>query len=331
MWPKIVAFLAVTISAILFLNICMSLDLRDSATIIGTNFTAVSIYLAYLSIRETHEWNRRNLTIQLMGNWNQQTRSHLDVLMEQFPDFAIRPQSSADDQWAANPEWIDPRWSMNDRRAGEIVSSMSKQNDTKDKEIYRSLISLIDYFESIASAYENSVVDRVVVEQSFAPLLIDVSRYFRPFIIKKRKQAGREPWPPLAKAVIAWERENFRVGLDHNSAQDPAAWSVMALREVGRIVEISYPWKCKLTEGRRRCPKILPRETLAQMGGGRHPAAPGGRAVRGHEAPLAAGAGGAARGRRRGVGGGAAAAAGGGGAGGGAQHLAWLARDGFGR
>lgn len=219
MLSKIFAFFAATILAIIFLHMCMGLELRDSATIIGTNFTAISIYLAYLSIRETHEWNRRNLTIQLMGNWNQQTRSHLDILIEQFHDFSIRPQSSADDEWATNPEWVHPQWSMNEQRAEDIVSSMSKQNNEKDKEIYRSLISLINYFESIASAYENSVVDRIVIEQSFAPLIIDVSRYFRPFIIKKRKQAGREPWPPLAKAVNAWERERFRVKAEEGAAE----------------------------------------------------------------------------------------------------------------
>jgi hypothetical protein len=84
------------------------------------------------------------------------------------------------------------------------------------------------------------------------------------------------------------------IGLDHNSAQARVRHSVMRLGEVGRIFEFSYPWKWKLTEGNRRCPKILPRQTLAQMRSGRHTAGPGRRAVRSRETPLAPGAGGTA-------------------------------------
>jgi hypothetical protein len=36
------------------------------------------------------------------------------------------------------------------------------------------------------------------------------------------------------------------------------------MKEGGRTLEISYPWKCKLTEGRERCSKVLPFLTLAQ-------------------------------------------------------------------
>jgi hypothetical protein len=109
------------------------------------------------------------------------------------------------------------------------------------------------------------------------------------------------------------------VGLDHNSAQARVRHSVMELElelgEVGRIFELSYPWECKLTEGRRRCRKILPRQTLDEMQGGRHPAVPGRRAAVGGEAPLAPGAGGTAWDRRRFVGRRAAATAGSHGAG----------------
>lgn len=63
---------------------------------------------------------------------------------------------------------------------------------------------------------------------------------------------------------------------------------------IGRISEFSYPWTCKLTEGSRRCPKTLPRQTLAQMQGGRKPAVPRRCAALSGEAPLAPEAGGTA-------------------------------------
>ena len=100
-------------------------------------------------------------------------------------------------------------------------------------------------------------------------------------------------------------------GLDHNSAQDQARTSVIGVGELGRISEFSYSWKCKLTEGSERCPKILPQETLAQMAGIRHPPVSGRQAAVHSEAPGAPGAGGAPGGRRRAVGAGTTAAAGG--------------------
>ena len=99
-------------------------------------------------------------------------------------------------------------------------------------------------------------------------------------------------WGPDGR--VSRLRPRARRGLDHNSAQDRVLCSVMELGEIGRIFELSYPWRCKLTEGRRRCPKILPRQTLVQKRGARHPVVPGCRAMRSREAPLAPGAGGTA-------------------------------------
>jgi hypothetical protein len=59
----------------------------------------------------------------------------------------------------------------------------------------------------------------------------------------------------------------------------------------GRPLEISYPWKCKLTEGEGRCSKVLPGLTIAQIRGRCHCALHGGRWWVGREAPLAPGAG----------------------------------------
>ena len=65
---------------------------------------------------------------------------------------------------------------------------------------------------------------------------------------------------------------------------------VIDLRESGRILEISYPWKCNLTEGEERWPKILPRLTLVQTRVRYHCGIRGGRPEEGREAPLAPGA-----------------------------------------
>jgi uncharacterized protein (UPF0548 family) len=45
---------------------------------------------------------------------------------------------------------------------------------------------------------------------------------------------------------------------------------VKALRESGRTLEISYPWKCEPTEGEGRCSRVLPGLTLTQTRGECH-------------------------------------------------------------
>jgi 2'-5' RNA ligase len=55
-------------------------------------------------------------------------------------------------------------------------------------------------------------------------------------------------------------------GIDHNFAQDRAQRWAIGLKEVGRFLELSYPWRCKLTEGWKTCPKRSPHITLQVCG-----------------------------------------------------------------
>ena len=95
------------------------------------------------------------------------------------------------------------------------------------------------------------------------------------------------PADPLTKTA-------GNAGLDHKSAQDRVMRLVIGIGEVGRISEHSYPWRCKLTEGWKRCPRILPRLTLVQRPGVRQSAVSGWRAVVRDEAPHTPGASGTA-------------------------------------
>ena len=59
-------------------------------------------------------------------------------------------------------------------------------------------------------------------------------------------------------------RYSYRLrGLDHHSGQGRVWPLVMVLRESGKTLEISYPWRCKPTEGEGRCSKVLPGLILA--------------------------------------------------------------------
>lgn len=50
-------------------------------------------------------------------------------------------------------------------------------------------------------------------------------------------------------------------GFAHKPGQVRVQGLVIDVRGFGRTLEISFPWKCKLTEGSERCSKILPEFT----------------------------------------------------------------------
>ena len=72
----------------------------------------------------------------------------------------------------------------------------------------------------------------------------------------------RQVIPLVPEAILRADGET-KNGFDHRSGQGQVLRLVKILRESSRTLEISYPWKCKLTEGEGRCSKALPGLTLA--------------------------------------------------------------------
>ncbi len=197
---------------IVVLNLIVGVPMAQTVTAVGSVFTAVGVFLAFLALRNRHEWNRRHYTVEFLSDWNESARKHLVVLETQFPEFFAVPD------FIANPDLINS-WRLNQSHAEQIVKPESEPDGSlSDKpEIRRHLIALLNYFEGIAIAYELHVVDRTAVVDSVGTVILDVYVYFQPFIEEMRRINRRDPWPPLRRVVELWQKEAIR-----DKAQDQA-------------------------------------------------------------------------------------------------------------
>jgi hypothetical protein len=186
-------------AAIAILSRMFGVPVLQAATAVGSVATAVGIFLALISLRDTHEWNRRHFTIELLDNWNESAREHLSVLENQFPGFFPVPD------FITNPDLMT-LWCLDQNMAKQLVKVKSERQDPDDTDLIvrRHIVELLNYFEGIASAYEQYVVDRTAIEDSVGTVILDFWVYFQPFIEEMRKINRRDPWPPLSRVVDLW-------------------------------------------------------------------------------------------------------------------------------
>jgi hypothetical protein len=228
-WTIALAFLIASATAILALKYVADYSVKDSATIVGPLLTAFGLFLAFSSLREGHEWNRRHFTVGLILGWNTQAREHLAVLTQEFPDFFQVPD------FIKNPE-AKKSWAIESDRAkrivrGEFDSTPGSTSDA-DMKIRNSLVALMNYFEYVATAYKLHIVDREAVRDSFGSVMLDVWIYFYPCIAEMRHINRRDPWPPLTYVITEWERAETRSYLEKR-AHEAAAEHEKLLKEGG--------------------------------------------------------------------------------------------------
>jgi hypothetical protein len=177
----------------------------QAAPAVGSLATALAVFLALLTLRNAHEWNRRHYTIEFMVSWNDHAREHLVALEREFPEFFSVPD------FIKNPG-LRHSWCLDGTKARQLVKSETAEAGSNSQTyiVRDHLIALLNYFEDIAIAYEQHVVDRSAIEDSFAPVILDVCTYFQPFIDEIRKINRRDPWPPLSRVVELWLSEASR-------------------------------------------------------------------------------------------------------------------------
>ncbi|HXR25398.1 MAG TPA: hypothetical protein VN742_08565 [Candidatus Binataceae bacterium] len=186
------------------------MKIPEVAAAVGAVLTAVGLVLGVVTLRHTHDWNRRHYTIEFISGWNEHARDHLAALEQAFPEFRAVPDfiqdPAAQSKWLLQTEWAE-----------RLIKSNENPDAPKDLELRRHLIALLNYFEAVATAYEQYVVDRPAVEDSFAPIITDVVTYFQPFINLLRARTKRDPWPPLSRVALVWVTEAGRIRAQRRS------------------------------------------------------------------------------------------------------------------
>lgn len=99
---------------IVVLNWLFGVPVAQAATAVGSVSTAVGVFLALLTLRNTHEWNRRHYTVEFLDDWNESARKHLAVLEREFPEFFAVPDFITDPH-------LRNSWCLDRARAEELV------------------------------------------------------------------------------------------------------------------------------------------------------------------------------------------------------------------
>ncbi|QIF02387.1 hypothetical protein [Roseimicrobium sp. ORNL1] len=171
-------------------------SVKDSVSSAGVVFTASGLFFAAYSLSENHRWNRYQYTLEMMAEWNNQVRSHLDVIFSNFPALYQIPDNLNLSQWK-----------IDEGRAKEINTATSQSQDAT---IRNSILTTMNFFEAMARAYEIGAVERDTVRESFGPMMLDLWHYFGPFVVVAGRSDHRDPWPPLRRVCNLWNAEYLR-------------------------------------------------------------------------------------------------------------------------
>ena len=163
--------------------------------IISLTLASIAFLIAYRRFKSNHDWNRRKYAAIMIADWNHRTSEHRRRIEELMPGLVDVNQKDM------------PR-EITKKRAIEIYdSNPNNVEDTENWELRFHFIEMLNYFESIASAYHHRVGDREMIEESFKKVLIHWSKILRNFVEifgEKRGYGDEKPWSPYQALVNDW-------------------------------------------------------------------------------------------------------------------------------
>ena len=68
------AVIGIILALVVVLNWLFGIPVAQAVTAVGSVSTAVGVFLAFLALRSTHEWNRRSYTAEFLDDWNESAR-----------------------------------------------------------------------------------------------------------------------------------------------------------------------------------------------------------------------------------------------------------------
>lgn len=193
-----------------FLHFGLGEPVKEALSASGILIAAFGFCFGAYSLRENHRWNRYSYTLNLLAEWNNQVREHLDVLDSEFSDLRHIPKNRKG-------------WGITADRAQEIAHSTLKASPVEFR-LRTSLITVLNHFELLARAYELAAVDKQTVAESFGAIVLDIWEYFAEFVECMRQDVGVEPWPPVKRVCEVWIAERFRDDAERTAKAASAAF-----------------------------------------------------------------------------------------------------------
>jgi hypothetical protein len=159
----------------------------------GASVAIASAWIAIVSLRANHDWNRRQYALNLVGDWNAKTEPHQKAIEGAFPGILNINEDGM------------PVAEFTLKRAVEVYNATSGD----DYNLRFHLLQMGNHLEFIASAYLNYVGDRKIIEVAFGNVIVrwyDAMHNFTEVIKMKRKYA---PWRPFYDLTLKWKTRGY--------------------------------------------------------------------------------------------------------------------------
>lgn len=160
----------------------------------GSIITAISVLVAVWTLRANHDWNRRNYTAALIGQWNDETSVHRKAIEKLRPGLID----------------LDSKGEVVEICEKDARAIYSSKVDTPEWELRFHFIELLNYFETITAAYRNRVGDPQMIEESLRNVLVRWRKILRHFMEVVEKERGYKPWEPFTTVVDFWDGKPFK-------------------------------------------------------------------------------------------------------------------------
>ena len=194
----------------------------------GLLISSGALVCAAYGINQQHEWYRRHFAAEMIREWNQQSSSHKAEIENAYPGLfraegprQSRPRIDHDEarliyfsvETDGSAGFTNSEPSNGTSNPTRTVSTNgptdpSKIVDPKRWKTRNHCIALLNYFEFVASAWENQVADRKMIEDSFKKTILRWHHDLEEFMSVMKATRQYEPWPPLQRVVSKWKADD---------------------------------------------------------------------------------------------------------------------------
>ena len=185
----------------------------------GLLVSAGALVCAAYGINEQHKWYRRHFAVEMIREWNNHSNTHKAAIENAYPQLFREEGPQQSRPRIDKEEARRIYFSIKDDGSGDPTKTVSANGsgdptkivDSKRWDTRNHCIALLNYFEFVASAWENQVADRKMIEDSFKKTILRWHHDLEEFMSVMRATRQYEPWLPLQRVVAKWKADEIQV------------------------------------------------------------------------------------------------------------------------
>ena len=157
----------------------------------GVVGTLVGAVLVYRTLVSNHDWKRREYAMNIIGDWNNNTTEHWQIIEPVFPHLRDVDRTSGEIT------------ELTKQQAKDIYTCEPSNN--KYWELRYHIVEMLNYLEYVGMSYSQNVADQYIIESCLKEAMIKYYDIFKNLIEVVEICEGYSPWEPYTKLVESWK------------------------------------------------------------------------------------------------------------------------------